>query len=372
MSSIYDVFSSELMHSRIENISKCDKEFFLSLPPYRIEIQPTTFCNRRCSFCSHSGRNQTGNELTQGQVLQIIDSATKIGTKHISFSGGGEPLEWKIGDMESVIKTAPHFLDFTLTTNGDGFWDDLQLNFTHLYLLESCSSIIINVPGVDEITYEEQIRGNASWKKTKSILAKMIEIKKTNNLNCILCCVVVVSKMNIKKLATIDKALVELGVDKIYYKTMKDYENHRLNALSITQEDISELQTSLSYQPSCWLIQFLRSLETVQIVQPTKCWSNIIGLSAIIDPNGNVFSCTPTVGNPQYSLGNINCANFVELWKSDIRWNIIQQLHDNCANGRCPKDCRLISHNLLIEHFLHEDSSFESFTMNAGMDDKMS
>lgn len=368
-------FSESFFNERIVGLNQKPVDAIVSMSPNRVEIQPTTRCNRHCSFCSHSERNKSGSELSQAEVEQIINDLVKLSCHNVSFSGGGEPFSWRFGQLATAIAYANQYMDVTLTTNGDGFWDENNDCPVNLAIMKNCSSLIINTPEVDDARFREMVHGNCNWIKTRKVLTSLVAFKEKEQCECSICCVVVVNKKNILSLSEIDRCLTELGVTRIYYKSLKHFEDNNLDELVADDLSIKQLRRYLAETQdniSVWLRDFLNSLDVPNTSLGNHCWANMLGLSAIVDPNGDVFLCTPYVGRKDYSLGNIHQAKFIELWNSEERYQLILRMHQSYADEQCPQECRFKTYNALIDRFLCKKQIPEEMTVNAGIDDYIS
>lgn len=371
MEQLKKYFSESFFHSRIVGIDQKSVDAIVSMEPNRVEIQPTTRCNRHCSFCSHSERNKSGRELSQTEVEQVINDLVKMSCRHVSFSGGGEPFSWTSGQLATAIAYANQYMDVTLTTNGDGFWDEKNDCPVNLGIMKNCSSLIINTPEVDDTRFREMVYGNCNWSKTRKVLTSLIAFKEKERCECSICCVVVVNKKNILTLSEIDRCLSELGVTRIYYKSLKHFEENNLEELATDDLSIYQLrQRLLETQDniSVWLRDYLNNLDVTNASLSKHCWANMLGLSAIVDPNGDVFLCTPYVGRKDYALGNIHQTSIKDLWNSDDRYKLILRMHQEYAYGQCPQECRFRTYNELIEGFILEEQISNKLTVNAGID----
>ena len=61
------------------------------IPPIHAQILPTNACNLTCSFCSCSEEDRT-LEMDSNDILYVMRSLGKLGTRSITITGGGEPL----------------------------------------------------------------------------------------------------------------------------------------------------------------------------------------------------------------------------------------------------------------------------------------
>lgn len=60
------------------------------VPPINVEISPTGRCQANCEWCFYSGQRDTA-ELEVSVLLDLMLGLEEIGTKAISWTGGGEP-----------------------------------------------------------------------------------------------------------------------------------------------------------------------------------------------------------------------------------------------------------------------------------------
>ena len=104
--------------------------------PIYVRIKPTNICNHACRFCVYSdgttrpkdrpdlhlqaGMHTSMNErdvMPRDKALELIEDLSNIGTKAVTFSGGGEPLLHK-DIVEIMTKTLSSGLDLSIITNG--------------------------------------------------------------------------------------------------------------------------------------------------------------------------------------------------------------------------------------------------------------
>ena len=101
-------FPSKLLHNEVIEDGK--------IIPIHLQLIPTNRCNQNCSFCSCSDRRKE-LELSLEKMKGIVNTASQLGTKAITITGGGEPLMHK--DLNEIIKYASELdIECGLTTNG--------------------------------------------------------------------------------------------------------------------------------------------------------------------------------------------------------------------------------------------------------------
>ncbi|MFW9882183.1 MAG: radical SAM protein [Candidatus Thorarchaeota archaeon] len=101
-------FPAKLLHNKVTKNKK--------IKPIHIQLIPTNACNLNCSFCSCTDRDKK-RKLELEQVVKILDTCSKYGTKAITVTGGGEPLMYK--DINELIDYADKLgMEIGLVTNG--------------------------------------------------------------------------------------------------------------------------------------------------------------------------------------------------------------------------------------------------------------
>jgi MoaA/NifB/PqqE/SkfB family radical SAM enzyme len=95
-------------------------------PPYTLDINPTDKCNLKCIHCWQRAfeKIDSGYELPDNKLLEIVKEAIKFGVEEFEITGGGEPLmkkELTLKIMEMIKKNKKFG---NITTNGTLFNSD--------------------------------------------------------------------------------------------------------------------------------------------------------------------------------------------------------------------------------------------------------
>lgn len=325
------------------------------LAPLAVEVQPTALCHRTCVFCSHIVRNRRGGELTGEEVSSLLDELRSMGVKGIAFSGGGEPLFWHAARVVDAIELAAGFADVTLTTSGDQLWedDDDRLHPDAVRVLRACRAMYLNVPAVDEDSYARQIKGSSNWKRTAKLIRAMVALKRADpNLQCEIQGAVVLSVFNADQVEAIDRELCGAGVDDIYYKQFKNFESRNVSRIRLETEQLLErlehVPVAVRSPALSRFISGLRSTDTAHV----HCWANRLAFGAIVDPNGDVYLCTPTVGKPEYCIGSLSKGGFRAVWSQGLRDHTLRRLNQMSISGACPAECRYHDENRTLNHLI--------------------
>src|SRR3989338_2670901 len=86
--------------------------------PVTLEIDLTNRCNHRCSFCFYAEHISVNKDSLDTEIIKKrLSEAKELGTKGISFTGGGEPMIHKNYE-EILIFTKNLGFDVGTITNG--------------------------------------------------------------------------------------------------------------------------------------------------------------------------------------------------------------------------------------------------------------
>ncbi len=79
-----------------------------------IRISLTQACNLNCIYCHAEGEKNPEQELSAGQIAEILRVAQSFGIRSVKFTGG-EPLMRR--DLAEIIRSVPPGMESSLTTN---------------------------------------------------------------------------------------------------------------------------------------------------------------------------------------------------------------------------------------------------------------
>jgi len=324
--------------------------------PSAVEIQPTARCHRICTFCSHIVRNHHGAQMTLPLALGLLDELEPMGVQRIALSGGGEPLYWGVSQLTAVALRAARFAKVSLTSSGDQLWDRAAgaLIPSAAKVLAPYSELYINVPDVDPQVWRRLIVGGNTWEEAEGLLKALVALRmQCDELQYKVYVVVVVTLLNVKRIGLIDRVLSDCGVDGIYYKQFKNFEQRNVQRLKADDATLLRLiHGAVCSEPMSQSLQRFQQ----QIGQPTggtaRCWANRLAYSAIVDPSGEVFPCTPTVGQREFAIGTLQKQSFTSLWSSAQRAGVLKVLDERALAGGCPAECREHAVNRVVEQLI--------------------
>jgi radical SAM protein with 4Fe4S-binding SPASM domain len=137
-----------------------------------IQIESSTSCNGRCTFCPRHDMKRKGGEMTDELFYKIVDEAEKMEVKHIIPFLNGEPFlfprlfEW----LDYLLAKN---INFTLYTNASMLTKD-KADKINTYPNLNC--LIFSVHGYDKASYELQMR--IPYERSKANIDYFISIAK--------------------------------------------------------------------------------------------------------------------------------------------------------------------------------------------------
>ena len=144
---------SEYRRQWLEN----PKNLIVSDFPINLDIEVTTRCNLRCTFCDKLPlltKNQIG-DMDFELYKKILDEGAENGLCAVKLSYRGEPLLHKqIAEMISYAKKKG-MLDIYFNTNGMLLTKEMSLNLMDAGL----DRISVSIEGTDPVKFEQERRG---------------------------------------------------------------------------------------------------------------------------------------------------------------------------------------------------------------------
>ena len=175
--------------------------------PITLEIDLTNNCNHRCSFCyyaEHIGVNK--DSLDTIVIKKTLQNARDLGTKGISFTGGGEPMIHK--DYEEIVKyTKSLGLDVGTITNGSAI-TDRNINT----IMENLQYIRISMAGGDRESYSN-VQGVDQFELVMKNIRLLSKSKKQLKSNIKIGIRTLVTPQNIKTLENFANLIKDLEID---------------------------------------------------------------------------------------------------------------------------------------------------------------
>ena len=312
--------------------------------PLQLEIDLTNRCNHSCSFCNMADTLKSDNSILDFHILQArLEEAYSLGSRAISFSGGGEPL------------THPQFSQIITFASNIGY--DIGIVTNGALINKEKTKSISN--SVDWIRFSIGGPTHESYAK----------IQGKNDLSKVLSNVKNLSSYNSSDSNTLDIGL-KLLIDKPTFLDLPKFANI-LSSHSISSEEVSYVQlvpNQYLEDPGVFIndtqtvnaINHLKiNLEQLSIpllgsyfsVDPAdrdlhysqKCFAHFYQM--VIKADGDVSFCKNCRETSALTVGNINADSMLDIWNS----NYIAELESTIKPSNCNTFCRSLKLNDLIQ-----------------------
>lgn len=296
----------------LDQLEKLEKGEFV--PPVSCEIDPSNSCMLKCDFCMFKDWRLNHNEhLDLDLYISALGDLHKMGTRSITFTGGGEPLMNPNYNLMAKIAKKLEF-QIGLVTNGV-FLDRVENIEDYLFIRVSLDAHNENdYKKVKGVNYFNRVLNN---------------IKNGLKKNRVIGLSYVVGPYNNKELMKAEKLADDLGV--AYIQIKPSYMN-----------DEKEIFTDFIYPDG-------RSINTKRYLPEDNTPCKIAALVGIIGANGDVYYCCQGRGIDRLTLGNLKEKTFKELWKERLK------LKPNIS--LCPM-CRYMNYTKSYKKILEDGDLF--------------
>jgi MoaA/NifB/PqqE/SkfB family radical SAM enzyme len=282
------------------------------------------------------------------KMYQILDDLAEIGTKAVTFSGGGEPLMHP--DIVGFMNRTLHLgLDLSIITNGQN-------------LAKERAEVLANAKWVRvsmDYTNGEQIKRfrNVPEKSFNSVINNMQKFSAIKNKDCDLAVNYIVHKNNYENLYEFSKLLKEAGVENVryspmyvpnfyeYHKPIADYVNRELKKIQDLVDPSFSVNTTYNIAPGT-SHSHNRSYSRCYIMQTVP----------VIGADLKVYACHNKAYDHTGEIGSLDGVTFKELWFSE---KTKKYMHDFNAKKKCLHECSNDRKNIIINEFL--DANSDSF-----------
>jgi len=296
----------------LDQVEKLNRGEFV--PPISCEIDPSNSCNLKCGFCMFGEWREDHHEhLGMNTYISLIGELQQMGTKSITFTGGGEPL---LNPNFNTMASMAFALGFQvgLVTNG------VLLN--RVDNLEKFKFIRVSLDAHNRDDYIK-VKGADYFDRVLENITGAIKRNKIIGLSY------VVGPYNNKDLHKAEELSNDLCV--AYLQIKPSYINDR-----------GEIFTDFEYPDG-------RSIGTKRYLPEDNVPCTIAALTGIIGANGDVYYCCQGRGVDRLILGNLKDKKFKQMW--------IERLNLKPNVSLCPM-CRYMNYTKAYKQILEDGDLF--------------
>lgn len=296
----------------LDQIEKLNKGEFVA--PVSCEIDPSNKCNLKCGFCMFGDwRENHKEDLELDMYISLIGELQQMGTRSITFTGGGEPL------------MNPNFNIMAKMAKSLGFQIGLVTNGLLLNKIDRPEDFLFIRVSLDAHNREDyiKVKGVDAFDTVLENITLALDKNKTIGLSY------VVGPHNNKDLEQAEALACDLGVS--YIQIKPSYVNDR-----------GEIFSDFDYPDG-------RAIITKRHTAEDNVPCTIAALIGIVGANGDVYYCCQGRGVDRLILGNLKDKTFKELWTERM------QLKPNVS--LCPM-CRYMNYTRAYKSILEDGDLF--------------
>ena len=281
----------------------------------------TQYCNGECKYCftnSTKFSQKCNEELTNGEIVDVLNDLYKVGIRKVSI-GGGEPF---LKDLEKIIEKVSKEIKISITSNGTILSDKFLEQFKHNKNIKLTISL-------DSLSNQKSnlIRQNINVDKVVENIKKICNDEETRQRLSIR---TTISKINYKDIYEIIKFCEENKIENLKVNSTNEFGRAKENKdMILPFKEFMDLLGEL-------LVYCNNKVKTVNVELPIEKYLKGItrkcmcGTTSIyIDWDGNVYPCAFTEG--KLLLGNVKIDSINKIIKSVSEFS-----HENYFCQQCP------------------------------------
>ena len=315
--------------------------------PTTLEIDLTNRCNHKCSFCfyaEHIGVEADKPSLETEIIKSKLKEAKQLGTKAISFTGGGEPTIHK--DYEKILIYAKEIgFDVGTITNGSAI---TSRNVDTL--IDNLQWIRISMAGGDRESYQK-VQGVDQFDLIVKNVKLLSNRNKEKNGNLNIGIRTLVTPENIHTLENFAQMIKDFKID--YYQLAPDqFSSDKAEFWnSPTSQKIFQNVKNILDSTEIKLLTTTYMTTQENLDYPRTCYAHFFML--IITAEGHLTFCKNARGEEDFYIGNIYEKSLKEIWEDQKTLDIEKWVRPN----NCGLFCKHMGINSTMEDILHPDSS---------------
>lgn len=311
--------------------------------PTTLEVDLINICNHRCSFCNCSETlSRDRSSLDAGILKKRLKEAYELGTRGISYTGGGEPLVHK--QYLEIIEYSKHLgMDNGTITNGSLIGPKNVKDMVRLL-----QWIRISMAGGDTETYKA-IQGVDHFERVLDNIRLLVQTKKETNAKSNIGIRILVTPRNLHTLTNLANILADIKIN--YLQCAADqfskdggefWNSTETQGVFRNVHDILVKNDIMLLKPGYFI-----SREGLDF--PRTCYAHFF--HCVITAEGDLTYCKNSRGHSKYLIGNINKNTLTEIWNSEK----VKEIESWVKPFSCGLFCKDLELNKAMESFLYPD-----------------
>ncbi len=311
--------------------------------PTTVEIDLANVCNHKCTFCNFADTLSKDNTMLDKNVVKrALKEAYELGTRGVSFTGGGEPMVHR--DYVEIIEYSKNLgIDNGTITNGS------LIRSSNVEVLNKCLSWIrISMAGGDRESYQA-VQGVDHFEKVLNNLRMLLETRRAMQSRLNIGVKILVTPRNLVSLENLAHILVETDIDYLQFNPDQyTTDGGRFWNSAETQNVFKTVKEILAKNNIKLLSAGFRIDEEKEALDyPRTCYAHFF--QAAITAKGELTFCKNAREADQYHLGNINEKSLTEIWNSEN----VKRIESWIRPNNCGLFCKNMALNRSMEDVLY-------------------
>lgn len=284
----------------VDRISKIEQGHFV--PPVCCEIDPSNACPLNCQFCFYKHHLRNNHQhLPLSVYAQLLKSLQYLGTKGITFTGGGEPL--MNPDFQAMFDLATeHGFEVGLITNG--------VLLDRVQNLRKFKFVRVSLDSATRETYHK-VKGKDYFDRVVANVKAAVDICETVGLAFVVC------EENAHEMRLADDLATALNVSYIQFKPV----------VFDTGEIFSGFEPPINN----------KSIRTDRWKAVDSLPCEVAHLVGVVGADSQVYFCCQHRGNRNMAIGSLENESFESIWQRRLA-------HINRVDPtKCPQ-CRYMNY----------------------------
>ncbi len=308
---------------------------------FRVALWVTSICNLKCKYCYEGIEKESAymnQEIAKSAIDYVISQMDQLKIKNcLMHFHGGEPLlsfntvKYIINSIKQNNITDKDF-SYSITTNGTILDERIKE-----FLLDNFDTISISLDGTQKVHDSNRIFHNGTGSHSIA-LRNGVELLKHKNIRVRM----TITPDNVSAFFDSVVFLIESGF-KLLVPAFDYFSDSWSNELIETLRD-QLIKTSEYLESHSEKDVIVYKINKDDIAYKGECNGGITNIN--IDPFGNIFPCTYTVGKKEYICGTIFTGTYEEKIKEiqDLNHQIVSDCISCNYYKFCPtSSCKLIN-----------------------------
>ena len=315
--------------------------------PIYARIKPTNRCQHFCKWCAYnhgtivSGMHETMDPremIPRAKLLEVLWDLHEMGTKAVTFSGGGEPLSYP--HITEAMRLCHNYgIDLSCITNGALLEND------RAEVLRDAKWLRVSV----DYSNAEQMLASRGVDQFDRVLRNMAAFA-ASGASCELGVNFIVTKENFSGIADMcgtlrDHGVANVRISPVWFQNFREYHDPIASLVNLQIEAARARYDSASF----------RVYSSYDLDNPAhgkertfpKCW--FMQMVPVIGADQQIFACHNTAYSSHGAIGSIKTQRFKDLWFSEETKRFMDNFSTASCSHQCAAHSKIENVNALLE-----------------------